>query len=1617
MIPEKLKKNNSNYPSTLRHSLGYLPTILLKAIIEDKILDKKENEKEIKFPKIFSFHTASLFIDISHFFDNNFDQNKSNREENINNNNNNTNNTNIKKNILKKLKQNDLDEIIIPEFFYFCINRYYEKLISIITNHGGDVIFQGNGIYAIWPPEKKELDSNISSNNEVNFDESFNAEKKLVLCLKAIQCALEIKKNSIMEIKHGCSFISSIGCSLGECKFIIFQGLNNKYNYIVVGDSLTNACECCKKDEKGGQIIIGNKIINIVSEYFKLKEFYIDGIKFCSVIETKNKENQIKNNKATVNLIKNNFSLEEIALNNHKIIKFNHDVIYNLYQRTIFDEKWLKEIKNVTLVFLRLKMNKKDLDDPNKLQEINILVQEIVIKNGGNIHKLSLDNKGILIIITFGILPLSSGVNEIKGALSSIELSTKLKQINVYPFIGITTGDLFCGLCGTVGNRREYSVLGSAYINALNTVEKAEIMYGDKKSGNDNILIDEKTMLMVDSKIPCKFFKKIISSLGFELNLFVPLKILNLLHLHTENNIFPLIGCHLNSSDNNAEYELDEDIQREDYIIYFEENILKDYVQTLNDYAEKKTKIKLINVCGPSGCGKTMLLQKSLKTFFQMQPKLREILCNSNYGDDYPFIFSANLNFTIDNNILLENNIKEYRGLQLIIKDIFNILYNDDYFKKDTCNLFIKNGVAKYVKLFQNILENNDLINNIDDIEDIQQENEISRDMFPNINSFIYDLLNKYKEFLLTIYEEKLSKYNLEIPLILLIEDFNICDDNTKHFIKYYLKQEQNPFLIITAYSFQLFPYYNFLSRREKDLFYDYNDENLVKKYKLTPYDTEEKITTFCESILYELRKARINTVSTPLINFLLNKTFNGIPQFIKELILSLYDNNYIYIVKNQGKLVEDERFKKMLYYNDFTELYIPDIIQKKVGAIIDNFLDKLDIYILKIASIIGNIFDLTKLKQALRIDNSASAAINILKDSGDTFLYEKLYSLEEKNIIEILYDLDIKKKYVICKFSIPFLREVLYQRTPSEYRNQMHYIIGKLVKESSISKSHQKLKYYDEIMELGILQKHLIYSQISIHDNFLNGKLSTTEYNNDNYLNINNLKTLIIRQVCAKIKSIKINDDKNNMIKSGYIYKKSDGKLTWENRYFVLTTNRVLYFYDENDYIQRNKSPLGVFYLQNLFNVKLLTDGSVGGKKNIISLIVNEWFKKGEVMKYRIYYLSVEDREESFKWVITFNILKIKAFYEKYCFGFGYANFPLYSMNKNEFILKQKKLKFNLPIKKAFNAVFKGRKNVKRHSIYSPYLSLGRIENRLNTIEYENYVTKQIFAYLKFIVLHSFSIFLGNIQLGLSKNSDEYEDSKIYSNFRNEFIFDFLNPLFYNNLMGEEERDVKNIKRYIDILTSKYKEERKNNNIYQSNKNEYTEKQIDYFNKYYKNNYFHHENIKFIKNKNLKSLKEIENRKLISNGDLKGFKIDYLNFKNAEEPQIDKEDYLKYIEYTDNDGKLKDQYRRMDSGSIAKNSVHSNNTQQKKAKIDFNNKRESLFDTSDNTNNVSSETKNNEQNCPILNLLNRQNNERKKKILYSKENELRNSKVRGGSSEMSSSKNDSSTEAKKKGL
>ena len=542
-----------------------------------------------------------------------------------------------------------------------------------------------------------------------------------------------------------------------------------------------------------------------------------------------------------------------------------------------------------------------------------------------------------------------------------------------------------------------------------------------------------------------------------------------------------------------------------------------------------------------------------------------------------------------------------------------------------------------------------------------------------------------------------------------------------------------------------------------------------------------------------ELRGIKISSISPKLLAFLVNKTFGGNQLLIMRLILIIIEQNY-YKIENE-KLIENETFEKMLRFNDFTEFPLSRIIQRKIGEIISNELDEEEVCLLKIASLFGDLFELSQIKQVILIDNT-SIFLSYLRKGEDQYIYKELRDLEAKYIIEIIEDLDLKNKYVICKFSIPFLREILYQRIPSEQRNQLHYIIGKMTKVNFIPKYGKRSKYLSNDDELDMLKNHLKFSEITIHENFLKGTLSSSEMENDN-LNINNLKTLLTQEICLKISSIKINDDKNNMIKAGYIYKKSDGKLTWEYRYFVLTTNRVVYYYNDEDYKKEDIPPLGIFYLQNLFSVNLLTDGYVGGKKNIFSLSVNEWIKKGNYMTPRIYYLSIENREELYKWIITFNILKIKAFYDKYSQNFGYVNFPLYNKSKGEnakFSFKPKKIiKFDYELYKDIYLKKKEEKDNKKKNddnksfLYNNYFLREENDDKKEDDMKIMSLAQEMLIKIKYLVKYSLPIYLSNIQLSLIKNPISFNKSS--SNLYSEIEFKtpkYIECLKKKNLKGE---------------------------------------------------------------------------------------------------------------------------------------------------------------------------------------------------------------------------------------
>lgn len=88
-------------------------------------------------------------------------------------------------------------------------------------------------------------------------------------------------------------------------------------------------------------------------------------------------------------------------------------------------------------------------------------VQQQVYRHQGSVNKLVMDDKGSTLICLWGLSPMSHDDDAARAILTAINMHKELKKIDgTYCKIGISSGEMFSGVVGTSGGRKEFSVLG-----------------------------------------------------------------------------------------------------------------------------------------------------------------------------------------------------------------------------------------------------------------------------------------------------------------------------------------------------------------------------------------------------------------------------------------------------------------------------------------------------------------------------------------------------------------------------------------------------------------------------------------------------------------------------------------------------------------------------------------------------------------------------------------------------------------------------------------------------------------------------------------------------------------------------------------------------------------------------------------------------------------------------------------------------------------------------------------------------------------------------------------------------------------------------------------------------
>lgn len=1354
--------------------LGYLPSTIIKNVIDNKVDLSKQ------LPQHYFTDCVGLFSDISGF-------------------------TKLSETFSKKGR-------VGPECLTFCINRYMEQIINIIGANGGDIFkFVGDAIMVIWPPD-----------DSPNFIET--------ACYRALQCAIDIQnKLNNLEIVKGKFLSVKIGIGVGKCHILFVGGLFGRCEYLCVGEAMRQACESETHASQGGEIIMSEYVRKHILKGYNFVKAEVqpgyarsDNLSYYRLAKGKGGhygKGRKVSTKADVFLMRKYFDRSKIKQKLTTLRTFIPAGVKPYLN--IEKESFSKELRLITCMFLNIKIDLSDLKNESAfqlVQELAKTVQRSIYRTRGSLNKFLMDDKGSVMLIVWGIPPFSSRDDPLSCVISCMTIQNELKKLGLKCGMGVATGTCFTGVCGTVGGRREYSLLGDI-VNLSSRYMSRGLKYMREKNLESVLVIDETTQRLIQNKIRCKFlFMDKLKGFTTNFRFFEPVDE-NTIIYPTLLDPFPFIKTHnansvnwytndnsstkskSNSTSNRSNYSRyssnsEDDIKTSEHSfrIFGRESELNALVKKFRYIYVNNTK-QIILIRGQYGSGKSLLIRRALRDFINSDDDLYKTFYSNNNNNNNNTTTKKPLSVLCTYQYPLMTFVP-FNGLAFIFRQIY-LWMNDNIYSKESYQLINSNSNYSFNIVgnsFAKIITQNHCLEYLDFIQEILccSNDDISLSIHFDKECFNNTILpkyfNKFKdnkrdpfftkyviaytqpiieclyEFVLS-YRNEFNKYHTNnnnihkpLPLIMLIEDTHLIDDYSVQFISHIMNKSTPslyPLIVLLTYQekFKCIKHINDIISTRGDLiikgmsvneFEMTTDESHTVCLSLhnisDPNEVENLLKNYSLQIGFLQKADSLFRIDPILINILIEKSFGGIPLFIHDLFDQFIKYKYIQNCIEEILITSD--LEEMYLYMDWNDFIIPTRIEKVAGEIIDS-IKETEIIILKHASIIGLCFDIQTLHSIFPFQNME------LEE-----LYQTLISFEEKGFIEILYDLDPRHKNVVCKFSSPFLKETLYQRMLTEQKTNLHLKIVDILQKSKFSYLPYKIEKHNFTRQLqsGQVSIMKIMNEIDVDD--------TSSYNSNSTNNIliknrtineSALKVLLVKQTCDKLRDIdEINTDEmenenlslkgkeklSHAIIYGTFDKKSDGKITWESRFFVMTSNEVKYYYQKNEYIE-DKVPLATFKLEDIYNIKQLPDNCVGNRKNLFTLSVTKWIKKEMDKQGRTYIFSCSSLEEMLNWVITLNFVRVNAYYYSYTKNYGVVRFPLFSKERK--FTKIKKNNFSLKCKDSKGNDHEGRRT-----------SIGRdeiIENR------------KVLNLFKQILHYTMLVIIGNVQGNICKTKKLHDN------------------------------------------------------------------------------------------------------------------------------------------------------------------------------------------------------------------------------------------------------------------
>jgi predicted ATPase/class 3 adenylate cyclase len=304
-----------------------------------------------------------------------------------------------------------------PEEITRLLNLCFGQLIEIVAAAGGEVVkFGGDALTVLFPAEPQAL------------SEATRRAQQTAVAMQQAMTQFAALRTSVGVVSLG----MKIGIGAGEVSALHVGGVFDRWEFLIAGDALHQAATIENQAQRG-EII--------------LSPAAVENSKFAVQPSTVNPQPSIANIQYP-----NEFLLRRYVPSN----------VLNWLGEGL--REWLGVLRPMSVLFIKLHgVDYSTAEAVSHLHNFFRLAQDTIYRYEGSINKLSVDDKGTVLLALFGAPPFAHEDDALRAIRAAQDLqrliTTQLTSLTLS--IGIATGRVFAG---PVGNdiRREYTVMGDA---------------------------------------------------------------------------------------------------------------------------------------------------------------------------------------------------------------------------------------------------------------------------------------------------------------------------------------------------------------------------------------------------------------------------------------------------------------------------------------------------------------------------------------------------------------------------------------------------------------------------------------------------------------------------------------------------------------------------------------------------------------------------------------------------------------------------------------------------------------------------------------------------------------------------------------------------------------------------------------------------------------------------------------------------------------------------------------------------------------------------------------------------------------------------------------------------